>query len=74
MADIPQVAAGLDYTVQVRCPHCQNLNKYQALTSVHGNVKNYLRKAEADRPKDWSVDGRCESCDKWFKIVKTLLM
>lgn len=75
MADqLPQVVAGLNFVVEVRCPICQNLNKYQSLTSVHGNVKNHLRKAEKDRSADWSIDGRCESCDKWFKIVKTVFM
>jgi phage FluMu protein Com len=75
MADeLLKVAAGVNFSVEVRCPNCQNLNKYQGLSSVHSNVKNHLRKAEKDRPADWSVDGKCESCDRWFKIVKTLWM
>lgn len=72
MSQLPQVMAGLNFTVEVRCPVCQNLNKFQSLTAVHSNIKNYLKKA--DKPAEWSVDGRCESCDKWFKIVKTAWM
>ncbi len=71
--DIPKVIAGLNVSVEVRCPFCQNLNKYQALTAVHGNVKNYYRKAEKDRG-DLSVEAKCDSCNKYYKIVKTAWM
>jgi phage FluMu protein Com len=72
MNQLPQVLAAINFTVEIRCPNCQNLNKYQSLTAVHTNVKNFLKKEE--KPAEWSVDGRCESCDKWFKIVKTMFM
>lgn len=72
MNQLPQVVAGLNVTVEVRCPTCQYLNKFHTLSVVHGNIKNYLKKDE--KSNDWSVDGRCGSCDKWFKIVKTVWM
>lgn len=72
MDQLPHVIAGLNFSVEVRCPRCQNLNKYQTLSSVHTNVKNFIKKAE--KPADWGVDARCESCNKWFKIVKTAWM
>ena len=72
MDPLPQIVAGINFVVEARCPICQNLNKFQPLSSAHNNVRNQLRKTE--KPENWSVDAKCESCDKWFKIVKTVYM
>lgn len=72
--DVPKIVVGLNFTVEARCPHCQNLNKYQQLNSVHSNIKRHLMKLDAEKPADWAVDAKCQSCDKWTRIVKTVFM
>jgi phage FluMu protein Com len=68
--DQPKVVCGLDFTVEVRCPHCQNLNRFQKLSAVHGNIKNNLLK----KVDDFQVESKCSTCEKRFQIVKAILM
>lgn len=68
--DQQQVVCGLDFTVEVRCPYCQNLNRYQKLSAVHGNIKNALTKKQ----ETFQVEGKCATCDKKFQVVKAILM
>lgn len=65
--DTPKVPGVINFTVEVRCPHCSNMNRFQALTAVHGNMKSHLIK-KSDAP---DFEGKCMTCEKKFHVVKS---
>lgn len=68
--DSPKVPGVINFIVEVRCPHCQNINKFQPLTAVHGNIKTHLLK-KSESP---DFEGRCLICEKKFHIVKSVFI
>jgi phage FluMu protein Com len=67
---MPQVPGVISFVVEVRCPHCQNMNRFQPLSAVHSNIKtSFLKKADSV-----NFAAKCMTCEKPFQVVKTVFI
>lgn len=68
--DNPKVPGVINFVVEVRCPHCSNINRFQQLSAVHSNMKSQLMK----KSDTMDFEGKCMTCEKKFQVVKSVFI